>query len=393
LIGAIGCGQGTASPKSGSAGKRPAETARTGQPDGAPAATTGTEAGDQQSNLRRPTAPEYEVQDGRLVRVLAIDGGGIRGVIPARIIWEIESRTGRHAAELFDVIAGTSTGGIITLGLALPGADGKPLYRANQLGDFYAKDGSRIFSRTKLYAVESADGLSRPKYTAESLEDWLAEKFQQAQLKDAVCDVLVTSYDIERRRVHFFNSWDARDRPDQNYFMRDVARATSAAPIFFPPALIASVAGPPKFALVDGGVAANDPAMCGFVETRRRHRAAKIMVVSVGTGDGESPIPYDSAVNWGAAEWAFNVLDVVWDGSTQATDEHLRELLPDDADGPRYYRLQPPLGEVSSKMDDASPEHIEALDRLTDDYIAKNDSVIQKLCDRLVRRSEGGKAP
>ena len=404
LICPVGCWRGPASPKSASGESRSPDISATGTPSKnnqsragsslAPGPSDGgTGSRGEQSTGGGSRASDYDLENPRIVRVLAIDGGGIRGVIPARIIWEIERRTQRHATELFDCITGTSTGGIIALGLALPGPDGKPRYWANELAEFYSRDGSRIFYRSYLYAIESADGLRRPKYPADSIESWLREKFQEAQLKDALCDVLITSYDIERRRVHLFNSWDARARPDCNFNMRDVARATSAAPTFFPPALIESLADPPKFALIDGGVAANDPAMCGLVDARRRHRAAKIIVVSVGTGDSESPIPYEKAVNWGAAEWALNILDVVWDGSTEAAEEQLRELLPDDRDGPHYFRLQPALGQSSSKMDDASPEHIEALDRLTDDFIAQNDSAIQKICDRLVQYASGGNKP
>ena len=80
-------------------------------------------------------------------RVPSIDGGGIRGIIPATILAEIEDRTGRAIAEMFDLIAGTSTGGILALALTMPGDGGKPRYRAEDLISLYEKEGRRIFSR------------------------------------------------------------------------------------------------------------------------------------------------------------------------------------------------------------------------------------------------------
>ena len=84
-----------------------------------------------------------------VIKILSIDGGGIRGLIPAVVLAEIEKRTGKPASELFDLIAGTSTGGILALGLTCPAADGRPRYSAERLIDLYQKEGNRIFNRSR----------------------------------------------------------------------------------------------------------------------------------------------------------------------------------------------------------------------------------------------------
>src|SRR5918995_672220 len=86
-------------------------------------------------------------------KVLSIDGGGIRGIIPAMVLARLEKQTGRPIAEMFDLIAGTSTGGILALGLTLPSDDGKPRYAAKDLLELYEKDGSRIFPRSVLRRI------------------------------------------------------------------------------------------------------------------------------------------------------------------------------------------------------------------------------------------------
>src|SRR4051794_12770293 len=96
------------------------------------------------------------------VRILVIDGGGIRGLIPALILSELQRLVGNTPlVDLFDVVAGTSTGGLIALGLVVPGDGGKPRYSADDMVSLYNDDGARIFSRGFWYRVMSLGGLTR----------------------------------------------------------------------------------------------------------------------------------------------------------------------------------------------------------------------------------------
>src|SRR5215210_4815135 len=103
-------------------------------------------------------------------KVLSIDGGGIRGIIPAMVLAEIEARTGKRSAEMFDLVAGTSTGGILALGLTKPGQDGKPEYSAKKLIDLYETEGRKIFSIPVWHRVHSVGGLAEEKYPATGIE-------------------------------------------------------------------------------------------------------------------------------------------------------------------------------------------------------------------------------
>jgi patatin-like phospholipase/acyl hydrolase len=113
----------------------------------------------------------------RSIAILAIDGGGIRGIIPATILAEIERRAAAPAARLFDLIAGTSTGGILALGLAKPGSDGEPAFSAADLVDLYQSDGRRIFSRSLWHRFLAAENFLDEKYSATGLETVLRERF------------------------------------------------------------------------------------------------------------------------------------------------------------------------------------------------------------------------
>jgi len=138
-------------------------------------------------------------------KILSLDGGGIRGLIPALLIAEMEKRTGKRCAEMFDMIAGTSTGGILALAFSVH-EDNKPKYSALDLADIYAKQGKDIFKRSYWKGVSSVGGTLDEKYSAAGLEAVLTQYLGDLKLKDGMCNTLVTSYDIENREPYFFKS-------------------------------------------------------------------------------------------------------------------------------------------------------------------------------------------
>jgi patatin-like phospholipase/acyl hydrolase len=294
------------------------------------------------------------------VRILAIDGGGIRGLIPAMVLAEIERRTGRRTADLFDLIAGTSTGGILACGLTRRGEDGRPLYTAADLIGLYESEGPEIFARRLLKRVTSVDGLLDERYGDSGLNAALVRYLDSARLSETLTDVFITAYEIERRQAFFFRSSRARADPTYDFTLVDAARATAAAPTYFEPARVRDVAGAASYALVDGGVFALNPAMAAYAEVAANGRAADVdLVVSLGTGSHTRRIAYEDARGWGQIGWARPIIDVVFDGVAQTVDFELGHLLGEE----RYVRLQTRLDEASDALDDASDRNLEALRR------------------------------
>jgi uncharacterized protein len=344
----------------------------------------------------------------QLVKVLSIDGGGIRGIIPAMVLAEIERRTERHACELFDLIAGTSTGGIIALGVTTPDqrhSTGKPRPRwsAEQLVDVYANDGPRIFHRSLLRTIETVDGLLAERYAAAGLEGVLRDYLGDSMLSQALTRVLITSYDIRTHEPHFFKSFDpapraaatlrdaqvapagpaAADESSADDLMRVVARATSAAPTYFKPEDVMAAppgASPPDYVLVDGGTFANNPAMCAYAEARRNYPDADVLIVSLGTGRLTESISFDQAKHWGLVRWARPLLGVMMDGSSAAIDYQLDELLGYDRD---HFRFQALLEGASDSLDDTSAKNIAGLRRVANELIEANASRLDAVCARL----------
>jgi uncharacterized protein len=320
-------------------------------------------------------------------KILSIDGGGIRGLIPAIVLTEIELRTGKPISHLFDLIAGTSTGGIIALGLTKPNEQGKPEHSASDLVRFYENEGPKIFRRTVLQQITSLWNLIDEKYPEDYLERILSRYFKQSYLHEALTDVLITAYEIERRNSFFFKSRKAKKEKSRNYLMRHVARATSAAPTYFEPEKIPTMDVTEYFALIDGGVFANNPAMCAYVEAKTMFPDEKdFLVVSLGTGELTKPIYYEKAKEWGVAQWAQPILKVVFDGVNDTVDYQLRKLLPRTTEGrQQYYRLQVTLDEGSDEMDNVELHNLRLLKLYGESIIRDKSELISDLCLQLTK--------
>jgi patatin-like phospholipase/acyl hydrolase len=300
-----------------------------------------------------------------MFKVLSIDGGGIRGVIPAVLLRYIEEKTGKRVAELFDLIVGTSTGGILAAGLTVPKGGGTAKYSAKKMLELYTDRGHKIFVRSFWRGVTSLGGAIEEQYDHKPLEKILKQYLGDATLTDCLVPVVITSYDIERREPYFFKTSRARQKKDRNHYLRDVARATSAAPTYFEPEVVKSLAGnPTRRVLIDGGVFANNPSMCGYVEAfSLRAKHDEILIVSLGTGIATRKIPYKDAKGWGALGWVRPIISVMMDGEADAADYHLRQLLPDETkeDAQRYFRFDTKLDLALDDMDAASAGNIRSL--------------------------------
>lgn len=319
-------------------------------------------------------------------RILSIDGGGIRGVIPATFMAEIEQRTGRPIAELFDLIAGTSTGGILALGLTAPGDNGRPRYAARDGLALYEQEGPAIFKQSIWQTVKTLANLIAEKYPATPVEGVLDRYFGDARLSDALTDVLITAYDIERRIPWFFRSKRAATMPDYDFPMKFVARATSAAPTFFETARVENGGGTDYYPLIDGGVFANNPTMCAYVDALRHYPGYdRYLVVSLGTGQYTRRIPYKQAKNWGLVRWVRPLIDILMHGVNETVDYQMQSVLPLSNESPQlYYRFQVKLDPFTDKMDDTSPENIRALKLMAEDFVRRNEFTFDQLCRQLV---------
>ncbi len=317
-------------------------------------------------------------RDTRLadVKVLCIDGGGIRGLIPALVLAEIERRTGRRIAEMVDFVAGTSTGGILACALTRPGADGRPRFSAEELAGIYVEEGPRIFHRSLLKRVFSAGGWIDERYEDDGLERALERYLGDAMLSDCLKPIFVTAYDIHDRFAFFFRSARAARDPTYDFPLAAVARATSAAPTYFEPEEVTDRAGARTYPLIDGGIYAVNPTMCAYADLVRDGSAGELqLMLSLGTGAQTRAYTYEQARWWGQLGWARPALDMVFDGVSDTIEFEAQALM-----GERYIRLQTILELASDDLDDASADNLDALRREAEQLIAVSGPSLDRAC-------------
>jgi Patatin-like phospholipase len=342
-------------------------------------------------------------------RILSIDGGGIRGLIAARVIARLEelisaeAEEERRLADCFQMFAGTSTGGLLALGLTVPDpADPtRPRLSGSDLVDLYLNEGPRIFGDT-LHKLLSLGGWIAPKHSEARLERALRERFGDARLGAALRELIVTSYDMSEPGPHFFKRWRARQSADRDVAMVDVGLATSAAPTYFPSRGLAGRA------LVDGGLFAANPSVAAMVEALKRRdeeprdlSAGELLLVSLGTGQHETGHPQSRVRRWGRIGWIFPrrqdpaLIAAFLDGQSDAADHWAEILLNHEPGraalnpaakgaGPRYFRFQTTLP-VSTPLDDARSRALEQLNDAADRLLADQDDRLREVARRLAR--------
>jgi uncharacterized protein len=371
--------------------------------------------------------------------VLSIDGGGIKGIVPAMILTEIEKRTNKRIYELFDLIAGTSTGGILSLGLIKPNDNGTGAkFKAEQLVELYEKDRAKIFKKNDKAKIQelhlkmlkqvfnlfkiriNPEELFSNKYTREEkvqvIRKYLGEN---TPINQALTEVLITSYATNVRKPFFFTSNSDKENFTSTSFcqacegctMFDAAMATSAAPTFFKayPLKFMSQKRGGEYVLIDGGIIANNPTSIAIVEVMKSYKIQKkdeqislpeILVVSLGTGTATRNFSSEIE-DWGLIKWLEPLMSIVFSGQSEVIDYQMEHLLSKE----QYYRFQlnyqknavinRPIStyivteelDVNDEMDDVSEDNIKNLKKATEKFLKEIDSDLNKLCNSLTEAS------
>ena len=313
-------------------------------------------------------------------RVLTIDGGGIRGVIPAKWLEKIESRLDKKIYESFDMVVGTSTGSILCAAVSL----GKDIKQSSEL---YNQFGNVIFPKQEVKAkfgwFNEVRTLTEPEYPEIPLAETL-QKFFAIDTKLSACKIptVIISYDVFRRHMFLMKSYDAHT---DSIPVWEACKASSSAPTYFP-AHILKHSGTDR-PLIDGGVFANNPTIMAVSEAirlknknsiRQLQEDTRIQVVSLGTGNLQRPISIDQAVSWGSLSWIKPIIDVMYDSSSEHSHFCAHHILTDE----NYVRLQVDLNGVNDNMDDGSAENINELRNLADGLFDTTDG--QAKLDRIV---------
>ncbi|KAH7566537.1 hypothetical protein JRO89_XS08G0181200 [Xanthoceras sorbifolium] len=343
--------------------------------------------------------------------VLSIDGGGIRGLIPGTILAFLESKLqeldGPNArlADYFDIVAGTSTGGIMATMITAPDEKGRPKFAAKDINSFYLEHLPKIFPQHSRFnfvkTITSFVGeLTGPKYDGKYLKSLINDQLEGKTMKETLTNLVLPTFDIKLLQPVIFSTNDAKGNALKNARLADICIGTSAAPTFLPAHKFETKDDATKntrtFDLIDGGVAANNPVssiklvrefICKVKEYETllamshatkelllMHKnkpldCRQMLVLSIGTGEAKKEHRYDAAKasDWGLLGWVYDdgrtpLIDIFMDASADMVDFHVSTLFQSFNCKENYLRIQADnLAGDAASVDISTKENMQKL--------------------------------
>lgn len=271
---------------------------------------------------------------GEDMKMLCIDGGGIRGVFALAILQSIEEECNTRIGDLFEVVAGTSTGAIIATSVALQ-------IKMKDVLEDYIKYGKRIFIRQAKY------GLFKSVYSDRDLRHFIQKAFGELTLGDIQKPLLIPAVDLTHGNpfVHRTNFGCSRTDDDLSIRLWDAVLSSCSAPVYFPPNNINN-----KYLSIDGGLWANNPSLVCISEAMHDFQVplSDIRIFSLGTGKQNIDFSIQKKRNWGISHWlpfqfptmkvTPKLLDLALHLSSESVSYHCKQLL-----GKNYYRVNEDL--------------------------------------------------
>jgi patatin-like phospholipase/acyl hydrolase len=341
----------------------------------------------------------FQARPRKLYRVLAIDGGGIRGLVPARVLEDIERRMGKPIHECFDLIVGTSTGAILAAGFACPHPDhpGKARFTASEIVQNYRDLGKVVFPPGIWQSVRQT---VRRKYSSDPLRQTFERMYGKATVQDGLTGLLLLAGDTERRRHLFMRHKGPgipNDPEDLNFRLSDAVLGAGAAPTFFEPAKVFSIPRTPgeeprRYSLLDAAIYANNPALHGFMQAwQNKDEKSEVLVVSIGTGYSKKPYLNEDLARYMLIDWVnpskgVPLIAMAEDSQSSSSIEMMQKAL-----GNRFIRIEedinseklPAAKRPSLSIDDASPANMGRIEAFADFVLAEQNAKIEALCDML----------
>ena len=326
-------------------------------------------------------------------RILSIDGGGIKGIVPAVVLLHLEKllkqlskNQNSRIHDYFDLFSGASTGAIIIAGLLSPDKNNHPKYSPEEILDLYLENGHIIFNSSFFQEIKSVSGIVNVKYDPEGLESVFEKYFGKSELKDLLKPSLIPVYDLSRGKNYFFRQQKALTSPRHNFYVKDLLRGATSALSYFPPAQISTVNDREHRCFIDGGVFANNPALSAYAEFRYHNsnlHAKDTMMLSLGTGRKTTNLDCEVTANWGAAEWLYQGSYLTSNAVASASDYQLNAVYDNK---PNYLRLDASFDdEQSSSMDNTDKEYLDYLISLGESIVKEKQSEINTFAEELIK--------
>lgn len=324
-------------------------------------------------------------------KVLCLSGGGVKGIAELVVLAKIEEITQQPISKLFNIISGTSVGGLIAALLTIPKEEGstEPRYSAKEALELFENTAPEIFPQSWFNW-----GIIKHKYSQEPLKKMLEKHLGDNRLDDSLCRLIIPVADLNEGK-NSMKIFDSHDQHSPHVRTKDVLLATTAAPTYFKAVVNKEAvkdydyaAGKP-YAFADGGLGANRPAatvLQVLKEGLSYHEQADIMertmICSINFGKGEQTKAQIPSPNFdGALGWLLNgLIDTLMKNDEEAD---VNEVRLDPTGEGQNTEIWLPIPKECKNLDDSSQNNITKLKLVAEQYLENNSKLVQDLCDRL----------
>lgn len=334
------------------------------------------------------------------LRILSIDGGGIRGIIPAVILEYIENKLielsqnpSNRLSDYIDFGVGTSTGSIIVAMAMTPNKINRPKFKMSDIVNAYYTLGENVFKKDFKRNLITIWGMFDPKYSNKYIEEQFNTIYENYKIKDLLKPCAFTSYDIDKRIPVIYTNRDKKEKYAE-YYIKNVVRSSTSIPAYFQPAYFKT--NNSINTMVDGGIFANNPAMVGYIEAIKtdsiKEKFKKInpkntIILSLGTGKSNlTHYSFSKVKHWGVAKWFIPILNILLHGMSEITNHEMRIVFNEEGALTNYIRLNPPIIKGNSSATDSSLKNIKNLHQDAIDYIKENKYTLDYIALQLLKQ-------
>lgn len=350
------------------------------------------------------TERHLSATDGEMITILTIDGGGVRGIIPGTILQYLEAELQKldgpdvRIADYFDVIGGTSTGGLVTGMLTAPNKQNRPLFAAKDITQFYLDQCPKIFPVKRGISgwFQSIYSAARgPKYSGDYLHKLLRDLVGGVRLHQLLTNVVIPAFDTNLEQPIVFSTFEAKHDVSKDAYLSDVCISTSAAPTYLPAHHFEtkdSEGNTREFHLIDGGVAANNPSLIAvdqvtqeslrhgedWVSLSKAEDKRKILVLSLGTGYKTASYKASDVAKWGLLGWlrqenAVPLVSIFMQSSSDMIDIYTSLVFQAFDAKMNYLRIQEnELTGDTASVDNSTTENLKELVKIGEKLLEKS---------------------
>jgi len=334
------------------------------------------------------TKPLPDKKGQKHIRILSLQGGGMLGLVELAALEWLEKKSGKPIAELFDIVAGTSTGSIIGAGLLTPDIHGNPKYTASDLRKIYLDGSTSVFHKSIWSMLFTANGLFGAQFPSQPRRSYLDALYGDTHFQDLLRPMLVPVFDVLNNQPIIHLNWYSSWEPTLNHRVADLINGATSTPVLFAPLFIRDTTGKLESIFADGGAFLNNPSLAASLITSVHYPDHKLIIVSLGINDLRRPSNMTLLRNGGIMGWGISYLtEVLVNGATRWRKELLDEALhlrfwENDQVFDIYAQIPPNVkGSLISAHD---PESLEAINQIAENMIQENREMLEQLAEQLV---------